>query len=68
MNIDVYDLCNLYIDGSENMKIWCGSDAENGEDGIVFEGTFNEAIFSDWENCEVESFGIEDGVLVVNIS
>ena len=68
MTIDVYDLCNLYIEGTEDMKIWCSFDAENGGDGIVFEGTFDEARFSDFSRCEVESFGIELGVLVINIA
>lgn len=68
MTIDVYDLCNLYIEGTEDMKIWCAFDAENGGDGIVFDGTFDEARFSDFARCEVESFGIEFGVLVVNIA
>lgn len=67
MNIDVYDLCNLYIEDTEDMKIWSASDAENGGDGIIFEGTFFEALFTEWKNCEVASFGIENGVLVINI-
>ena len=68
MTIDVYDLCNLYIEGTEDMKIWCAFDAENGGDGIVFEGSFDEARMSDFASCEVESFGIELGVLVINIA
>jgi len=68
MNIDVYDLCHLYVEGSEDMKIWCAFDAEDGGDGIVFEGTFDEAMHSDFASCEVDSFGIECGILVVNIS
>ena len=67
MTIDVYDLCNLYVEGTEDMRIWCAFDAENGGDGIVFEGAFDEALFSEWKNCEVASFGIENGVLVINI-
>ena len=67
-NIDVWDLCNLHIEGTGDMKIWSASDVEKGNDGIVFEGMFDEACFSEWKNCEVESFGIEDGVIVINIA
>lgn len=68
MEITVYDLCNLYIESGETMRIWCEFDAGQGGDGIVFEGTFSEAAHSDWEDCEVESFGIENGMLVVNVA
>ena len=68
MEITVYDLCNLYIEGGEKMNIWCAYDAEMGGDGIVFEGTFDEAARSDWADCVVESFGIENGVLVINVA
>ena len=69
MEITVYDLCNLYINDSENVRIWCAYDAEMGGDGIVFEDTFNEVMFrSDWSDCVVESFGIENGVLVINVA
>ena len=68
MEITVYSLCSLYIEGSEEMRIWCAFDAEQGGDGIVFEGTFSEAACSDWADCEVESFGIENEMLVVNVA
>lgn len=67
MEITVYDLCYLYIESSETMRVWCAFDAEEGGDGIVFEGTFSEVMRSDWASCEVDSFGIEGGVLVVNV-
>ena len=67
MNFDVYDLCNLYVEGTEDMRIWCAFDAENGGDGIVFEGSFDDARMSEWASCEVASFGIECGTLVINI-
>lgn len=67
MNITVYDLCNMYVESEETMRVWCAFDAEEGGDGIVFDGTFNEVMVSDWASCEVDSFGIENGTLVVNI-
>lgn len=67
MEITVYDLYNLYIEGNEDMRIWCAYAAEEDGDGIVFEGTFNEAANSDWAGCEIDSFGIENGVLVINV-
>ena len=68
MTITVSNLCNLYIEGGEMMRIWCAFDTEEGNDGIVFEGTFNEAMRSDFASCEVETFGIEDDMLVINIA
>ena len=69
MEITVYDLCNLYIDDSSTVRVWCAYDAEMGGDGIVFDDTVNELTFrSDWSSCIVDSFGIEEGVLVINVS
>ena len=68
MELTVYDLCNLYVEGRDIMVIWCEYAAEHDGDGIVFEGTFNQAIRSDWAECKVESFGIEEGTLVVNVA
>lgn len=67
MSITVYDLCNLYIESNTDMRIWCAFDAENGGDGFVFDGTFDEAMRSDWANEEVDSFDIEDNMIVINV-
>ncbi|MDE5965853.1 MAG: hypothetical protein K2G89_03380 [Lachnospiraceae bacterium] len=58
----VYDLANLYIESGETMQIW-NLDTES----TVFEGTFDEAKYSDYADCEVGSFGIENGIIVINI-
>lgn len=58
----VYELADLYIESMEDMEIWDGA-AEK----TVFEGTFDEAIESDYAECEVGSFGIENGIIVINI-
>ena len=60
--MSVYELANLYIEGSKDMQIWNGNTQET-----VFEGTFDEAKYSNFADCEVLSFGIEDGILVINI-
>lgn len=58
----VYELIDLYINSGENMQIWNGSTGQT-----VFEGSFEDAKDSRWADCIVESFGIEDGILVINI-
>lgn len=58
----VYELADLYLCKTEIMQIW-SVDAEN----TVFEGSFDEAKESEYAECEVTSFGIEDGMIVINI-
>lgn len=58
----VYDLANLYINDGEDMEIWSSE-----EDKTVFRGTFDEVKDSDYADCEVETFGIENGIIVINI-
>lgn len=58
----VYEFCELYINGSEEMEIW-----HNEEEKTVFRGTFNGAAYSDFCFEEITSFGIENGIIVVNI-
>lgn len=58
----VYDLADLYIESSENMQIW-NLDTES----TVFEGSFDEAKESDYADCTVCTFGIENGIIVINI-
>lgn len=61
--IDLYTLCELYLESSENMEVW-----DNETEKTVFSGTFHEAQFSEFSDAEVGSFGIENGVIVVNIN
>lgn len=58
----VYDLCWLYIEDSEEMTIWdLRTEAE------VFRGPFDEAMLSDYSDMIVKSYGIENGIICINI-
>lgn len=61
--IDLYSLCELYIESQEEMQVW-----DNEQEKTVFSGTFHDAQFSEFSDAEVGSFGIENGVIVVNIN
>ena len=62
MTMTVYDMCFLYLEENEEMSIW------NLDDGkTVFQGTFGEAMQSEFRCEEVQSFDIEDGKIVLNI-
>lgn len=58
----VGELAELYIDSSDNMAIW-SSESER----IVFSGTFDEVMISEYSDEEVGSFGIEGQIIVINI-
>lgn len=60
--MSIYELCSLYIESDEECEIY-GIDDER----TLFEGSFIDAMYSryDWE--EVQSFGIENGKIVINI-
>lgn len=58
----VYEMCDAYIEGDEQVQIW-----SNDKESTVFEGTFNEAMDSDFSDEEVMSYGIENGIIVLNI-
>lgn len=60
--MNVYDFCALYIEDGEEVVIWSAFKGSN-----VFRGTFNEAQFSRYAICEVNSFGIENGIICINI-
>lgn len=60
--ITVYDLCTLYIEGMEIMVIYDITSGKN-----IFEGSFDEAMFTRYGKREVCSFGIEDGKICINI-
>lgn len=58
----VRELAELYIKSYENVEIWeCASQE------TVYKGTFNEAEVCEYSDNEVTSFGIEDGIIVINI-
>lgn len=59
----VSELCNLYIEPTETMTIF---DNETGKN--VFEGSFREAMQSEYSDAEIGSFGIEDGMICININ
>ena len=58
----VYEICEMYINENERMQIY-----SLGKEDAVFNGTFREASDSDYAWQEISSFGIENGILVVNI-
>lgn len=58
----VYELADLYIGSKEDMQIWNGSTEKT-----VFEGSFDGAKRSNYAEYEVGSFGIENGMIVINI-
>ena len=58
----VEDLAGLYIEGSEKVRIWDIEKEEN-----VYTGTFNDVVYTDFAEEEVASFGIENGIIVINI-
>ena len=59
----VYELCSLYIESGEVMTIYSMEKNET-----VFRGTFAQAMFSEYySDEEVGSFGIEDGIICINI-
>lgn len=60
--LTVYELCNLYVEDGETMKIY-SCDAEKD----VFHGTFREAMYSKYSDMEVSSFDIENGKICINI-
>lgn len=58
----VYDLCWLYIESNEEMTIW-NLEAEM----EVFRGSFDEAMLSDYSDVIVQSYGVENGIICINI-
>ncbi len=58
----VYDLCWLYIEDSEEMTIW-----DLATETEVFKGTYDEAMSSDYSDYSVCSYGVENGIVCINI-
>jgi hypothetical protein len=61
--ITVFDLCSLYIEHDEEVVIWNVQ-----EEKEAFRGTFAEAMYSsEFADYIVGSFGIENGIICINI-
>ena len=61
--ITVFNLCSLYIEYDEEVVIWSVQ-----EEKEVFRGTFSEAMYSsEFADYTVGSFGIENGIVCINI-
>lgn len=60
--MSVCDLCSLYINEEDIVRIYSADKEET-----VFDGTFAQAQDSDFADCEIGSFGAESGVVVINI-
>ena len=61
--ITVFDLCSLYIEYDEEVVIWNVQKKKE-----VFRGTFSEAMYSsEFADYTVSSFGIENGIICINI-
>jgi len=60
--MDVYEFCSLAIEDSEDVCIFCFGAGER-----VFTGNYEKARHSVYRNEEVLSFGIEDGIICINI-
>lgn len=56
------DLLNAYIEQSEDCELW---DCELEE--TVYSGVIEDVYYTKYANMKVGSFGIENGILVVNI-
>lgn len=58
----VREFCYLYIEDSDFVAIYSCESEKN-----VFEGTYYEASFSEYKDEIICSFGIEDGIICINI-
>jgi len=63
--MSVYDFCFLACDDSLECAIY---DMNESVEGEIFRGTYAEAMESQWETEEVESFDVENGVVILNIN
>ena len=61
--MDVYEFCFLAIEDSEEVIIWSISKEKE-----VFKGTYREAMNSDYDCDDVQSFGIENDIICININ
>lgn len=58
----VYDFCSLYIEDTDDMTIWS---IDTGEE--IACGTVRELMYCEYSAEVVQSFGIENGILCLNI-
>lgn len=61
-NITVRKFCGLAVEPTDSVEIWSCEAGQN-----VFEGTFREALGSDFEDNIVQSFSAYEGTVVINI-
>lgn len=62
--MSVYDFCNLCTDDSVEVHIY---DMNAEMEKEVFFGTMRDAMYSDWEGYEVDSFDLTPDGLCLNI-
>lgn len=60
--MSIYEFCSLCLCEYEEMKIYSVDDETE-----VFTGTFDEAMYSEFADDEVQSFEIDNGKIVINI-
>lgn len=58
----VGEFCELYIESTDSVAIYDCTTEQN-----VFEGTYREASYSEYEGETICSFGIENGIICINI-
>ena len=61
-DITVREFCGLAIEPTDSVEIWSCEAGQN-----VFEGTFRDALVSDFEDKVVQSFSAYEGTVVINI-
>lgn len=60
--MNIYEFCFLAIEESEEVSIWSIK-----EEKEVFRGTYKEARNSIYDCETVQSYGIENGIICINI-
>ncbi len=58
----VYEFCSLCISEYAEIKLY---DVDNEKE--VFSGTFDEAMYSEFSEEEVQSFEVDNGEITINI-
>ena len=60
--VTVGQFCSLYIEETEKVKIWSLE-----QEKVLYEGTYRDAMNSEYADEVIESFGIEEGLNCINI-
>lgn len=60
--MSVREMCQWAIEPTDDVKVWS---CERGQ--TVYLGSYKDCATSDFADCTVQSFGIEDGILCINI-